>query len=232
MPRSEGHGEVTRKRILQAATALLARKGYSCATFEEIAKTGRVSKGAVQYHFPKLTKLFVEIHDRCLSAAFDQWHRWLMDTPGSSKDRLELAIGKYLDWSSSDEYLALLEIQLAARGNRDLLKPLTQSRRRHMAKRAQTIQIEAKSIVPDAENNGLTAFSQILVRVEWAARSTAIDRLLSAAAPPIDGKRDLRDIILNGADARELRAIMLDGLLGGLEERSGRKDARKTALAS
>src|SRR6266481_5635756 len=103
--RRQNHGAATRKRIVQAAITLLVKKGYAYATFEEIARTGRISKGAVQYHFPKLAKLFAEIHDTHMDVAIERWHDWVMKSPGSYAERLDAAASNFLNWSGSDEHL-------------------------------------------------------------------------------------------------------------------------------
>jgi AcrR family transcriptional regulator len=53
----------TRDRILQAALAVFAEKGYHRAAVDDIVRTSRTSKGAVYHHFPNKEALFLALVD-------------------------------------------------------------------------------------------------------------------------------------------------------------------------
>jgi AcrR family transcriptional regulator len=53
----------TRDRILHAALAVFARKGYHRAVVDDIVRASRTSKGAVYHHFPKKEALFLALVD-------------------------------------------------------------------------------------------------------------------------------------------------------------------------
>ena len=53
----------TRDRILQAALAVFAEKGYHRAAVDDIVVASRTSKGAVYHHFPNKEALFLALVD-------------------------------------------------------------------------------------------------------------------------------------------------------------------------
>lgn len=53
--------EDTRQRLYEAAVDLIAERGYSATTVEDIAERAGVAKGTVYYNFPSKTALFEEL---------------------------------------------------------------------------------------------------------------------------------------------------------------------------
>lgn len=53
----------TRERILRAALAVFARKGYHRAAVDDIVRESSTSKGAVYHHFPNKEALFLALVD-------------------------------------------------------------------------------------------------------------------------------------------------------------------------
>ena len=53
----------TRDRILQAALAVFAEKGYHRAAVDDIVRASHTSKGAVYHHFPNKEALFLALVD-------------------------------------------------------------------------------------------------------------------------------------------------------------------------
>jgi AcrR family transcriptional regulator len=53
----------TRDRILEAALAVFAEKGYHRAAVDDIVRASRTSKGAVYHHFPNKEALFLALVD-------------------------------------------------------------------------------------------------------------------------------------------------------------------------
>jgi AcrR family transcriptional regulator len=64
-------GIETRGRILQAALAVFAEKGYHRAAVDDIVRASRTSKGAVYHHFPNKETLFLALVDD-FSARLDE----------------------------------------------------------------------------------------------------------------------------------------------------------------
>lgn len=60
--------ETTRGRILDAAEAVFAEKGFHEAAMDEIVETAKLSKGGVYFHFPSKEKLYFAMLDRLADA--------------------------------------------------------------------------------------------------------------------------------------------------------------------
>ncbi len=58
--RQRKDGEETRQRILRVASRLFAEKGYRNTTHEQICRMAKVNAAAINYHFRKKEKLYVE----------------------------------------------------------------------------------------------------------------------------------------------------------------------------
>jgi len=65
--------QVTRESLLQAATDLFAREGYSGTTTEMIARRARVNKAMISYHFGGKRKLYLAIVRESLAAGLKQF---------------------------------------------------------------------------------------------------------------------------------------------------------------
>ena len=66
----------TAQKILKAATALLAEKGYEAVTLENVAAAAGVNKASIRYNFGNKAGLIIAvadalIHDECLRMAAD-----------------------------------------------------------------------------------------------------------------------------------------------------------------
>jgi AcrR family transcriptional regulator len=59
--------EATREKILSAAEAAFAEKGYHETLMDEIGQAAQTSKGAIYFHFPSKEKLFFALMDRLAS---------------------------------------------------------------------------------------------------------------------------------------------------------------------
>ncbi|MDI3340693.1 MAG: TetR/AcrR family transcriptional regulator [Sphaerobacter sp.] len=64
MAREQTRAEVRRERILEAALAVFARRGYREAAMDEIAVESDTSKGGVYFHFPNKQAIFLALLDR------------------------------------------------------------------------------------------------------------------------------------------------------------------------
>lgn len=83
----------SRKAILDAATTLFARKGYSDTTIEDIAKKAGISKGLIYNYFPGK----LEILEALMVDLIDLWDSFLTRSLGSSSPR-EILAGLITAW--------------------------------------------------------------------------------------------------------------------------------------
>jgi AcrR family transcriptional regulator len=72
--------EATRQAILDAAEAVLRKRGAHAMTMEAVARESKCAKGLVTYHFQTKTKLFVESVLSLAAAREAAWTR-AFDTP-------------------------------------------------------------------------------------------------------------------------------------------------------
>ena len=107
----------TRERIMEAAEALFAEKGYHDAAMDEIVRRTSVSKGGLYFHFPSKERLFFAVMDhlgRRLVRRIEE------KIAGQEKaiDRLEVALTTVLELLGRRRRLAkLLLIQGYSMGN-------------------------------------------------------------------------------------------------------------------
>jgi AcrR family transcriptional regulator len=61
MPRPKAVDSASRARILRAAAAEFAARGYAGANMDRLARTARLTKAMIYYHFPSKAALYREI---------------------------------------------------------------------------------------------------------------------------------------------------------------------------
>ena len=60
--------EITRQRILDAATEVFSEKGYHGAAVDDIVKASHTSKGSFYFHFPSKQEIFFSLVDRFIAS--------------------------------------------------------------------------------------------------------------------------------------------------------------------
>jgi AcrR family transcriptional regulator len=94
--RRQEHALDTRASLLAAARALFAERGYAATPIEEIARSARVTKGALYHHFADKRELFKAV---CRSVQLD-WVARIRTAVASEPDagrRLELGLDAFLE---------------------------------------------------------------------------------------------------------------------------------------
>lgn len=120
-------GDATRRRILDAAMAVVADEGYHAATHQRIAQAAGLVRTAINYHFPD--------QDSLADALVDHLHRL-------KAERVAAAIGRSLDdhptlaieayWALLQEtpFVAIAELECCARTDAALRDRLAAARER------------------------------------------------------------------------------------------------------
>ncbi len=107
----------TRDRIMEAAEALFAEKGYHDAAMDEIVRRTSVSKGGLYFHFPSKERLFFAVMDHLGNRLV----RRIEDRIGREQagiDRLEVALTTALEVLGKRRRIAkLLLVQGYSMGN-------------------------------------------------------------------------------------------------------------------
>ncbi len=83
MRRTKKESERTRQDILAAARKVFARQGVTRTTFEEIAASAGVTRGAIYWHFADKTELFFAMREQVAVPMIDQIDLALLHADGS-----------------------------------------------------------------------------------------------------------------------------------------------------
>lgn len=85
MRRTKEEAALTRKQILDAALDVFTERGYTLATFDDIAKRIRLTKGAIYWHFKSKIDLLKEIiiEERKTNGDLFSWKSKVGSTPYS-----------------------------------------------------------------------------------------------------------------------------------------------------
>jgi TetR/AcrR family acrAB operon transcriptional repressor len=81
--RTKQQSERTRQDILAAARKVFARQGVTRTTFEEIAASAGVTRGAIYWHFADKTELFFAMREQVAVPMIDQIDLALLRADGS-----------------------------------------------------------------------------------------------------------------------------------------------------
>ncbi|WP_421930716.1 TetR/AcrR family transcriptional regulator [Phenylobacterium sp.] len=110
--RRSSKGDATRRRILDAAMAVVADEGYHAATHQRIAQAAGLVRTAINYHFPD--------QDSLADALVDHLHRLKAERVaavigGSLDDHPTLAIEAYWALLQETPFVAIAELECCAR---------------------------------------------------------------------------------------------------------------------
>lgn len=124
---SSEHRQAVRDKILDAAAALIARKGYHETSMDDIVREGGLSKGAIYGHFDSKEAIFIAIQERQVAAVMDPL-RAALDPKGPPLSRLRKA-GElvFQDQAHRSREASRLSLQFALEASR--IKSLRKSLR-------------------------------------------------------------------------------------------------------
>ena len=102
------------RRIKTAALKLIASKGYSNTSLEEIANSAGFTKGAVYYHFKSKKRLILEILDDIERRSLDLLLQELALKEQSAKDKLFHFVNFQANWAAQypDDIGALIMMSI------------------------------------------------------------------------------------------------------------------------
>jgi AcrR family transcriptional regulator len=129
------------RRVCAATVSVLAEVGYERVSTKLISERGKMSRGALNYHFPTKNDLFVAAYNHVL-AEWDQHWPFCDLGPNETLTTEALIDALWTELFSKSTYLAILELMLAARLDPDLSVQLRASLAKWSKKRDQrTIQM-------------------------------------------------------------------------------------------
>jgi TetR/AcrR family transcriptional regulator len=106
-------GSHTRARILDAAEALFAERGFDAARLEDVAERVGIRRASIVYHFRDKR----ELYDAVLEGVFGDFRARLaavLDAPGPLLARVEAAIAAWVDYVGARPSLARLLLREVA----------------------------------------------------------------------------------------------------------------------
>ncbi len=113
----------TRRRILDAAMALFAERGYHACTNADVAEAARLTRGAMLYHFPTREDLVEATIEHIQSQRNQALAEAARDAlPG--EDLSDQAIDAYWVLLQEPPFRAFAELEAAARTDKDLAAKL------------------------------------------------------------------------------------------------------------
>ncbi len=106
--------EETRAALLEATIAQLAEVGYAALTTRDVARRAGVSRGAQTHHFPTKADLVVAAVEHVFAEQAARIRDRLASVPTADR-HLGTALALLWEVASGPEYLAILELTVAAR---------------------------------------------------------------------------------------------------------------------
>jgi len=125
LTRAESQAQ-TQQRLLDAAAAVVARRGFASAAIEDIVETAGYTRGAFHANFKNKDALFLALAERTIKAAVAEIHETMAasQSPEETQKNLRAA---YVCYTGKDKetFLLLTEAQLYALRNPRFGKKLT-----------------------------------------------------------------------------------------------------------
>ena len=133
MGRQAAKSKATRDKIINAVISLIKQGGFAAASSTRIARHAGVSWGAVQHHFGGKEEILAAVLERS-HVKYSETLGAAEFTRGDAKKRISMYVQAAWEHYQGEEYMATLEILLAARGHGRATQglPVTRSRDDHL----------------------------------------------------------------------------------------------------
>ncbi|AEN67189.1 transcriptional regulator, TetR family (plasmid) [Enterobacter soli] len=118
---SQSKSEVTKEKIIRAATQVIRRDGLQACTHRAVAEEAGVSLGTTTYQFRTLDDLLTAVMQLAIDEFSDSTRRWLqLNASGATEDILT----RFVMWTLSERSRLSTEYELfVAAVSRPLLRP-------------------------------------------------------------------------------------------------------------
>jgi AcrR family transcriptional regulator len=117
--------QATRNQIINAAIRCIVESSYSNTTTMKIAEKAGLSRGAMLHHFPSKKDIVRAVVDYLHEKRLGAFRRSIREIPEDA-DRVKLAVRSYWQHVNHPLYIAIFELAVAARTDkelRDILHP-------------------------------------------------------------------------------------------------------------
>lgn len=198
-----------RERILNTATDVIARRGYSAAGIQEIVKLSGTSKGSFYFHFPSKEKMVMALFERMSQKLIDKVSRTIEKEP-TPLHRVAASIDTLMAVFAGKQTIArVLLLNLAGNG-KDIDRKFLPIREKFSALIGQ----ELNAAVAAGQ---IEAVDTTLVARMWVGsiREVIYDWLLTGKPAPLTlATPALRTTLLRSIGATDPRATKSGGTAG------------------
>jgi AcrR family transcriptional regulator len=175
-----------RARLIQATIDILFENSYAAATTIEVAKRAKVSRGAMLHHFPSRVDLLLATAEHIILQQRQYRIEKLASVENNWK-RFVAAADVSWDVQKQPDTIALMEIMMAARSDRDLQKRMAPLLREMNAMRAESAARFATTLgVADVK-----ALDDLILLHLASLRGLAISLMFTQDPEEVEQARDL-----------------------------------------
>lgn len=114
--KARGSSQITRSKILGAATAEFAEKGYDGARVDDIALLSGLQKNVIYYYFKSKEGLFTEVLIQTYTAIMASREESSIEGLGPIDAMKKLVFATGLNWGRHPEFLRLLQSENICKG--------------------------------------------------------------------------------------------------------------------
>jgi len=176
-----------RSRLIRAAIDILFEESYAAATTIEVAKRAKVSRGAMLHHFPSRVDLLVGTADHIIREQRQYRIDKLKHLESNGWNRFVAAADVSWEVQKQPATIALLEILLAARSDRELRKRLAPLTREMTTMRADSATRFANTLGVSE----IKPFDDLILVHLAALRGLAISLMFTQNPDEVEKARDL-----------------------------------------
>ncbi|MFG2306184.1 TetR/AcrR family transcriptional regulator [Actinacidiphila glaucinigra] len=137
----QDRSRATRQRLLEAAVACLAERGWAGSTVAVVAERAGVSRGAAQHHFPTREDLFTG----AIEFVAEQWLTALREhahaLPHEGVPRTHAVVGMVVELYTGPIFRAALHLWVAA-ANEEQLRPRVTALESRIGREAHRLAVE------------------------------------------------------------------------------------------
>lgn len=152
--------EETRRRVLEAAGRVFARRGYEAASLEEIAEDAGFSRGAVYSNFRDKDDLFVAFLQERMREEGEEMRAAILAEPDIA-GRMAVARARYIVSHCKDTALLYAELQLAAARHPALRRKLRPLFEQHVELFARVAFDVSGELTPEFRSHFLVMFAAL-----------------------------------------------------------------------
>lgn len=122
-PRRQKQAETTRIQILEAATLRFAELGFAATRLEDVGEDVGIGRSAILYHFGDKKLLYRAVLDQLFGELLGELRTALMAT-GTLAQRLEAAVGAFVDYMGSHPTAARLSLRESVNPDPEILEEI------------------------------------------------------------------------------------------------------------